>query len=81
MEDEEGGLVVPVQELDVQNVLHAVVRDNLHKRMFFSSYVGPVHLDPWIRIQGYEMKGKAEFNQQKSGFFFAGNYIFQDYVS
>ena len=22
------------------------------------------HLGPWIRIQRYEMKGKAEFNQQ-----------------
>ena len=40
-----------------------------------------IHLGPWIRIQRYKitdkMKGKAEFNQQKSYFFFAGNYIFQ----
>ena len=34
-----------------------------------------------IRIQRYEitdkMKGEAEFHQQKSFLFFAGNYIFQ----
>ena len=29
-----------------------------------------IHLGPWIRIQGYNMKKKAEFNQQI--FFFLG---------
>ena len=32
---------------------------------------------PWIRIQGYKIKGKAEFNQQIFRVFFQGNYIFQ----
>ena len=53
MEDEEGGLVVPVQELDVQNVLHAVVRDNLHKRIVFFS----VMLVRFIWIRGSGSRG------------------------
>ena len=34
------------------------------------------HLGPWIRIQRYEMKGKAEFNQKIFGGFLVGNNIF-----
>ena len=36
-----------------------------------------IHLGPWIRIQGYKLKGKAEFNQQIFVGFFVGNFIFQ----
>ena len=35
-----------------------------------------IHLGLWIRIQGYNIKGKAEFNQQIFEFF-VGNSIFQ----
>ena len=35
-----------------------------------------IHLGPRIRIQGYKMKGKAEFNQQVF-VFFVGNSTFQ----
>ena len=29
-----------------------------------------IHLSPWIQIQRYKMKGKAEFNKQIFGVFF-----------
>ena len=33
-----------------------------------------INVGSWIRNQGYKMKDKAEFNQQR--FIFVGNYIF-----
>ena len=71
MEDEECGLVVPVQELNVQNVLHAVVRNNLYKRIIFSSsvYTGKScasvrYEDPVLannRIRGSVPQTKGDF--------------------
>ena len=35
-----------------------------------------IHLGPWIRIQRYKMKGKAEFNQHFFLFFFGKKLYF-----